>query len=307
VKVSWHTINTNGQYRVALEAYQRNAWVSLVNASTALPLNGTEAVSIGVPQNFGPPTLRLTLKTSTGDVVEQRFITLAYVPSSGPAPSIASFETGVRSVDTNLLVQNNARLTVNWSVENRQPNTLIRIDQVLADGTIVSAEGPRRVLWLPSQGQTTLIPHSTGSRDDLHFRLSVVNVEDGTVYDQKEFSLPVTGQILIAAPQTTYQQASVPTTNTQSGIAAFNAQNADGSVTVNWDASGASSVQLLETVDQGGPKTLYIQLPESGSMTVPAPQDGAGATYELRAQNADGSTATGEVTVTNNGGGTGGG
>jgi hypothetical protein len=294
--VSWHTINANGQYRVALEAYHLNTWASLAGSGEALPLSGTKTVTLPVPENFGPPTLRLTLKTAAGATIEQRFVTIAYAASDAPAPSIVTFETGAKGIDTNLLVQSNARVSVSWQIENRQPDTLIRIDQVLADGTAVSAEGPRRALWLPSQGSARLIPRSTSSRDDLHFRLSLVNVQDGTVYDQKDITLPVTGQILIAVPQTGTQQqtASVPR---QSGISAFNAQSASGNVIVNWDASGADSVQLLQTVDQGGPVTLYIQLPPSGSMVVPAPGDASGVTYELRAQNADGSVATGEVSV----------
>ncbi len=301
VTVSWHTINTNGQYRIALEMYHRNTWASLTSATEALPLNGTKTVSMIVPENFGPPTLRLTLRTSTGDTIEQRFLTLTYSPSSAPAPSIASFETGTKSVDTNLLVQSNARVGVNWVIDNRQPDTLIRIDQVLADGSVVSAEGPRRALWLPSQGSSTLLPHNTSARTDLLFRLSLVNAQDGTVYDQKEIVLPVVGQILVAAPQTNTQQtASAARTG---GINTFNAQSNSGNVIVNWDASGADSVQLLETVDQGGPKTLYIQLPATGSMVVPVPEDASGATYELRAQNADGSVTTGEVSVTTSGNG----
>ena len=290
VTLSWHTINTNGQYRIALEAYYRNNWVSLVGANLALPLNGSQKVNVPLPENFGPPTFRLTLKTSAGELIEQRFVTLAYEPTEATAPSITSFTSAAPSVDTNLLVQNNARLRVNWVVENRQPDTLIRLDQVLPDGSLVSAEGPRRALWLPSLGQSILIPRSTSARDDLRFRLSLVNAHDGTVYDEAELTLPVVGLILIAAPQP------VTTAANTGAINLFAAQPTNGGdVIVQWDASGAENVQLFQSGGEG-PTALYIELPPAGSMVVP--QEASGATFELRAQTADGSVATGEVSVT---------
>lgn len=295
VTLSWQTINTNGQYRIALEAYYRSGWISLAAANQTLPLNGSRTVSVPLPENYGPPTFRLTLKTSAGEVVEQRFLTLSYTVDDTLTPSIASFTSLTKTVDTNLLVQGTARVNVQWIVANRRPDTLIRLDQVLADDSVVAAEGPRRALWLPAQGQGTLIPRSTSSRADLRFRLSLVSLNDGTVYDEAELTLPIVGQILVAVPQTGSQPV---TTAAQTGpINTFAAQpQSGGGVVVEWDASGAQDVQLLQTVGDDGPKTLYIELPPAGSMVVP--EEAAGATFELRAQSADGSVATGEVTVT---------
>ncbi len=293
VTFSWQTMNTNGQYRLALEAYQGNQWVSVTPENEALPLNGSRQVTVALPQNFGVPTYRLTLKTSQGEVIGQQFITLPYAPVVQALPSIVSFTTPSPSIDTNLLVQSNARLMVSWEVSGSSPNTLIRFEQVLPDGTTISAEPARSTLWLPPSGEGAIIPRSTASKADLHFRMSLINLSDGSVVDQAEFSIPVIGQVVIAPA--TIQQTSSGTIN------AFSAQPAPaqgGSVIVNWDAANAASVQLLQQVGDEGPTTLYIELPTTGSMTVPIPENSPGATFTLRAQNAEGEVSTGEVVVT---------
>nr|AUN37615.1 hypothetical protein [uncultured bacterium] len=298
VSLDWSTINTNGQYLVVLESYYQNTWVSLAGANEALPLNGARTITMTLPENFGLPSYRLTLKTSQGQIIEQRFITLAYTPPAQDAPSIASFTTMAKSIDTNLLVQSNARLVVSWAVANRTPDTLIRFEEVFADGSTVSVEPPRVVLWLPSKGSTALIPRATASKEPLVFRMSLVNINTGNVYTQAELTLPVVGNVVVAAQGNNTQSA-------QSAIANFSAESTTvapgGNVVLNWDASGANSVQLLENVSGGGPTTLYIQLPPSGTMTLPVPEGAPDVTYTLRAQDANGETSTGELSVTSAG------
>src|SRR4051794_24958029 len=72
VTLSWTTLNANGQYLVTLEAYYQNYWVSLARPNEALPLNGSRTVPVTLPQNFGSPTFRLSLKTSMGEVIGQQ-------------------------------------------------------------------------------------------------------------------------------------------------------------------------------------------------------------------------------------------
>lgn len=290
--LSWRTINTNGQYRLALDTYQQNRWVSLLGANEALPLNGERQITVTHPQNYGVPTYRLTLQTTRGDVIGQQFITIPYAPSAQAAPHIVSFSTQAPSIDTNLLVQNNARLNVNWQIADRSPNTLIRFEQVLPDGSTISVEPSRSVLWLPSEGQGGIVPRSTASKEDLHFRMSLINLDDNSVIDQAEFSLPVIGTV-IQAPQLV-QQPSNP-------ISVFNAEPGASSVTLNWDAGDAQRVEVLQQVANEGPTTLYIQLPPSGSITVPIPADAPETTFTLRAQTAEGEVSTGAVTVPSTG------
>lgn len=293
VTFSWTTINANGQYLITLEAYYQNYWVSLAKPNEALPLNGSRTVPVTLPQNFGSPTFRLSLKTSMGEVIGQQFVTLAYATPAQAAPGIVSFTTMAKSIDTNLLVQSNTRLVVSWEIANRTPDTLIRFEEVFPDGSTVSAEPPRHLLWLPSKGEGAVIPRTSPSKDDLVFRMSLINVKDGTVYDQSDLTIPVIGNVVQAASQAS---------GGGSQIASFAAESMTvppgGNVVLNWDASGAESVQLLEDAGDAAPTTLYIQLPPTGSLTLPVPEGSPDVTYTLRAQNAEGETTTGELSVT---------
>jgi hypothetical protein len=146
--------------------------------------------------------------------------------------------------------------------------------------------------------------------------MSLVNMTDNTIYDQADITIPVTGAVLVAAPAGGSAVATSTEGLTQSEeerlalmsgsqISNFSAESsAAGDVTITWDAGNAQRVELVETVNDGGPTTLYIQLPASGSMSVPVPQNTSGVTYTLRAQDASGALATGEVSV--GGGGAGG-
>jgi hypothetical protein len=318
ITLSWQTVNTNGQHRLALEAYQQNRWVSIIGANEVLQLTGAKQITVALPQNYGVPTYRLTLKTAQGQVIEQQFVTLPYDAAPQDSPSIDSFSTVAQSIDTNLLVQSNTRLVVSWSISNRPPGSHLRFDQVLPDGSTVNAELTRAVLWVPSHGEGAVVPRPTASKADLVFRLSLINLTDGLVYDTAEISLPVVGNVVQAPPQTTAQQTNTQqtvvqpqnqgqettasnATTTGEGITTFSAESATvapgGTVTLNWDAGDAASVELLQTVTEG-PTTLYIELPPSGSLTIPVPENAEGATYTLRAQAADGEVSTGEVNVT---------
>jgi len=311
VTLTWTTINTNGQYLITLEQYFQNYWVSLAKPNEALPLNGSRTAPVMLPENFGSPTFRLTLKTSMGGVIGQQFITLAYTTPAQDTPGIVSFTTTTKSIDTNILLQGNTRLGVSWEIKNRTPDTLIRFEEVFPDGSTISAEPPRSMLWLPSKGEGAVIPRPTASKDDLVFRMSLVNANDGTVYDQADLTLPVIGHVVQAVQPSKGGQQN--TQNPQAFIASpsdingnqitnFSAESQTvppgGNVTLNWDASGAESVQLLENVGDNGPTTLYIQLPPTGTMTLPVPPDAPDVTYTLRAQNADGTVSTGELSVT---------
>src|SRR5664279_5234497 len=198
VTLSWQTINTTDQTRIALEAHYQNYWVSVLDASETMTANGSKTVSVTLPQNFGVPTFRLTLASSSNQVIDQQFITIPYAPAAQAeaAPKIVAFTTPAQGVDTNLLLQGNSHIVVHWQIENRQPDTLIRFDQIFADGSTASAELPRRVLWVASSGNGIVVPNSTSSKDDLHFRLSLVSLHDGTVYEQADILVPVIGKVV---------------------------------------------------------------------------------------------------------------
>lgn len=297
VTLSWHIVNTDDRYRVNLDTYHQNFWASLLAEGETLPFVGSKQIPVALPENFGVPTYRLTLRNPSGEVVEQQFVTIPYTAAAEAAPSIANFSTQVQGVDTNLLVQSNARLAVSWQIQNRQPNTVILFEQVLPDGTTVRADLPRRVLWVPSSGQGAVAPRSTSLKENLVFRLSLINPIDGTVYDSAELSVPVIGNVVIAPQQV----------NSGGGSGTFFAASTQtitpgGEVVLNWDAGDAESVVVRQS-SETGPTTLYIELPPAGSITVPVGESGEGVTFTMRAYSAEGAVTTGEVTVAPEGGG----
>jgi hypothetical protein len=164
-------------------------------------------------------------------------------------------------------------------------------EQVLPDGSTVPADLPRRVLWVPSSGQGAVVPRPTASKDDLIFRLSLVSPRDGSVLDSAELSIPVIGNVVIA-PQQVSAGGNPPTMLS----AASETVAPGGEVVLNWDAGDADSVVLRQTTEDG-PTTLYIELPPSGSMTVPLPETSADVTFTMRAYNAEGEVTTEQVSI----------
>lgn len=315
VTLTWRTLNTNGQYRLALDTLYQNYWVSLLDDSEVLPLSGSRTITVALPHSFGVPTYRLTLKTSRGEFIDQQFITLPYDAMPNALPTIVKFSTQATTIDTNLLVQGNVRLVVSYEVSERMPDTLIRFEQVLPGGQAVDAEGPRGTLWLPAKGEIGLMPRASSSKDDLTFRMTLIGAHDAVLYDQAEFSIPVGGHVVLApsapapsasannsaAPQTLSAESDTPPLAIQAaGPLDFSAESQvltpGGDVTLNWNAGDAARVQLLEQ-RESGPTTLYIELPPAGTLTVPAPQGDTSVTYTLRAQTAEGEVTTGEVTI----------
>lgn len=284
ITLYWRTINTDERYRLSLERYYQNDWVPALPPDEVLPTNGSKQLVVTTPGTYGNPTYRLTLRNPSGGVVEQQFVVLNYMyVEEGSPPQIVSFTTEAESVDTNLLIQNNVRLVVHWQIENRRQDTLLRFDQVLADGSTISAELPRGILWVPSSGTGAVVPRPTTSKADLVFRLSLVTAYTGEVVAYRDLIVPVTGNVVVAIPAGVQsQQASA----SQNG----------GSVVLNWDESDASRVELLQRSDSG-PTTLYIELPPAGSMTVQVPPDSGDVTYTLRAYSASGEVTPGEVSV----------
>lgn len=285
IALSWQTINADDGYRLELESLYQNGWVSALGAGEVLPMTGTRQTSVTLTGTFANPTFRLTLLNPSGRVVEQQYVTLGYIPTAQAAgPHIVSFTTEAESVDTNLLIQNNVRLVVYWQIENRTPDTLLRFEQVLADGSTLTAELPRGVLWIPSRGTGAVVPRPSTSKADLIFRLSLLNATTGDVYDAMDLSVPVTGNVVVAIP------AGVQSQSASRSVAP------GGSVVLNWNESNADRVEVLQRAESG-PTTLYIELPPQGSMTVEVPPDSGDVTYTLRAYSASGEVVPGELSV----------
>ncbi len=314
VTLTWHTVYGNAQYRINIDTYRQNQWVSVLDPQEALPLDGSKLITVAPPDDYGAPTFRLTLKTSRGLIVGRQYLTIPYASAeAADAPSIVSFTTPVQGMDTHLLVFSNAKIIVAWEIANRRPDTEIIFEQLYdpnQDGYQIDITGYGS--WLPSTGEGAIIPRSTLSKDDLHYRLNLVSATDGTRYDWADITIPVIGQLLIVSrpvlqgPGTAEPLSVAPATdaapdktNPESGGVSFNAdtQSAEpGNIVLNWQAGDATDVQLLANVEDG-PKTLFTQLPASGSLSIPLPPDAPSVSYTLRAQTADGIVSTEQLNV----------
>ena len=323
VTLTWHTVYGNAQYRIDIDTYRQNQWVSVLDPQEALPLDGSKLITVALPGDYGAPTFRLTLKTSRGVIVGRQYLTIPYAADEGAdAPSIVSFTTPVQGVDTHLLVFSNAKIIVAWEIANRRPDTEIIFEQLYdpnQDGYQIDITGYGS--WLPSTGEGAIIPHSTLSKDDLHYRLNLVSATDGTRYDWADITIPVIGKLLIVArpvlqgpgtaeplsveplsvaPATEIapDQPSAPASSESGGVS-FNAdtQSAEpGNIVLNWQTGDATDVQLLANVEDG-PKTLFTQLPANGSLSIPLPSDAPSVSYTLRSQTADGTVSTEQLNV----------
>src|SRR5690606_24040477 len=163
----------------------------------------------------------------------------------------------------------------------------------------------------------------------IRLRLSVVNVLDGTIYDSEELVIPVSGNLnlptltptpLVAptftpggavptprstAPEATEEAVDEGPTFVEGGpqITIFTASPAviepGGSVDLTWSVTDATTVQISEVLSGDQPGLTYVQLPLSGSVSVPLPEGATDTvTYVLTARNAEGLEATSQAVVT---------
>ncbi|MBC7814262.1 MAG: hypothetical protein H7175_24115 [Burkholderiales bacterium] len=191
--LAWNTVGVTENYRILLEAYQLDGWVSLLNAGDAeLPGVGTRVINVQHPLNFGPPTYRLLIVDEGSSVLEQRILTIPYADTDTPA-TIEAFTSPDQSIDPEALTSGDARLAVAWEVSNRPATASITFEQVLADGTAVVVELPRQNLWIPSTGQGSVAPVEPGTGRVVRLRLRVVDLVSGAVYAEEQLAVPFTG------------------------------------------------------------------------------------------------------------------
>ncbi len=314
VTLTWRTLNGNAQYRIDIDTYHQNRWISVLDSHEALQMNGTKLIDVVAPNDYGAPTFRMTLKTSRGQIVGRQYLTIPYASDeSAGDPSIVSFTTPVEGVDTHLLVFSNAKINISWEIANRHPDTQLIFEQLFdpnQDGFRIDVTGYGS--WLPSTGDGAIIPHSTLSKAALHYRLNLVSATDGTRYDWADITIPVIGELLIVsrpvlqgpgtveplsvAPAAEVVPAQASSEATGMGFSADTQSAEPGNIVLNWQAEDAANVQLLANVEDG-PKTLFTQLPSTGSLSIPLPPDAPSISYTLRAQTADGTVTTEQLNV----------
>jgi hypothetical protein len=336
VTVSWYIVNVGQGQSLALDYWRQNGWISVLNEGESLPPIGEREVTLQDPLSFAEPTFRLTL-LSGRTILDQQYLIIPYeeVDADTVEPTIAEFSTTSTGVAATDLTRRNARIEVTWEVENRLPDTTLIFEQVLTEDQVVNVELPRPTLYVPSEGVGAVSPVTPLTEAAVRLRLSVVSVLDGTIYASEELVVPVTGDLnlptlaptQVIAPTFTPGGAVAPeatdetgaeeeataeaagnagtTTSVEGGpqITTFNVSPSNvavgANVTLTWSVSEATTVQISEVLTGNQPGLTYVQLPLSGSVSVPLPEGAIDTvTYVLTARNAEGLEATSQAVVT---------
>lgn len=308
--LAWHIINIANQ-RITLESYSLNGWQSLLAEGETLPPVGTREVAVAHPITFGTPTFRLAVvDDDEGQVVSEQYLTIPYTQTS-ETPTIEQFTTDTTELDSAELIQRSARALVRWSVTGRTPTSNLLFEQVLSPEDVISVELPREFLWVPSQGQGEVAPDVPLSLESgVLLRLTVIDVITGTIYDQAEITVPVTGaELSLPTSEATAVPTQAPPVEPTPPLPAESAPrivvfttdvrvaSAGQDVIVSWNVENAVSVQIQEQYPDGSAGLLYLELPPSGALRLTMEEGFSGITYILRARSADGQEATQEVLV----------
>lgn len=314
--LAWHIINIANQ-RITLESYSLNGWESmLVEGETLAPV-GTREITVRHPLTFGTPTYRLAVvDDDEGRVVSEQYLTIPYTESAEP-PTIEQFTTDTTALNSAELIQRSARAVVRWSVAGRIPTSNLIFEQVISPEDVISVELPREFLWVPSQGQGEVAPDvPLAIENGVLLRLTVIDVVTGTVYDQAEITVPVTGAE-IALPTAEFTETPTPTESAVTTLVApatpvlpaegaprivvfttdVRVASAGQDVIVSWNVENASAVQIQEQYPDGSAGLLYLELPPSGALRLTMEEGFSGITYILRARSADGQEVSQEVLV----------
>ncbi len=205
--LSWQTVNMTEDMRIQLYAYEIGTWVLLNDDPEAdpLPPNGEYELTIQHPLNFNTPTYRLAIMDDARTVeYSQAVVTLAWERDSNLLqPAISRFDVSPLQVRADDVVYGGEGITVSWDVSNRAPNSNLRFEQVLGDGSVVSVERPRQALWISSQGSGTVAPRLAPGDNVIALRLRLVDMTNGDVLDEAGEQIQVTGSISTATPRPT--------------------------------------------------------------------------------------------------------
>lgn len=185
----WYVANMSGEYSLTLEWYRFDEWVSVIDPGQEVLASGFRNVTVMHPLNFGAPTYRLRVLDGDDDIVDERTLVIRYAEEPDVTPTVGAFESDVVSVGRDELADRSARVPVSWEILNRQPLSHLRFEQVFPDGSTRSVELPRDNMWVASTGSGMVAPRP--AEGSVQLRLSVVNIIDGEVYDQRDIDLPI--------------------------------------------------------------------------------------------------------------------
>lgn len=205
--LTWQTVGMSANYSLLLHYFQIDDWIPVVEES--LPESGAARLYLQAPLDFGPVTYRLAVFDSLGRIVSQQIATIPY-EEAGLIPSIAEFTTTSTAVDPVALSRGVATIPVAWRVENRLSVSNLVFEQIMPDGTVRSAELPRRGRWVGSAGEGVVSPIAPGGdAATVVIRLRVQDMRDGEVFQEATIELPIQGLITPSPGPTATQSTPV--------------------------------------------------------------------------------------------------
>lgn len=327
IMLMWRIEDFDEVLRIGLDQLVRAEWVSILEEGEILAPVGTRATPAVHPGDFAPLTYRMTVSSSSGELLTQQIVTIPYATEDA-LPFIDTFESDTPGLDTAALLQRNALATVRWSVRDRRPGSHLRFEQVLSEDDVILVELPREDLWLPSAGEIQVAPDVPLTEEIVRLRMSVFDLLTGEVYHLAELTLPLTGVPLpipgltpaptatdpaaedqpaaeaqpAAEDQSTAEPtASADTTTSAPTIVNFSAQPTSArpgeSIIVSWNVENAANISIQEQAADGADGLLYIELPPIGALSLRMPENAPGMIYMLRARSADGTEIASQVVV----------
>lgn len=214
VTLSWRLANTESMpWWVTVEFYCTDGWMVLYEG------NDEEfGTVLEHPGNFAPPTFRLSLHACYGcpgggngrAVIDEWILTIPYRESGDTqTPEIETFTASTKSWCVACNPESPDLISLSWKILHRIPTSNLAFD-ILSPDT-VDATSPYGFWnpWIPSEGQGSFETavwweHHRGE-SVIRFRLHLIDVISGEIYDEAELTIP------IVAGSTSAPDAPVPT------------------------------------------------------------------------------------------------
>jgi ribosomal protein S8E len=202
------------------------------------------------PVSPGGGATSITLRVSLFDLINGRVYDLREIilpvlaagatptVTSAPAPDIRTFTLDAANLNANELANGTSRVVVHWAVVNRPANSNLVFEQILSNGTVVNVELPRSNPIVASEGAGLIAPRAPGGNaTSARFILTLIGLNNGTVYDRVEVTLPiVTPPTLTPTPTGTAQGYNLTLTSPISSIGRQEIA-AGGRIEVSWSVS----------------------------------------------------------------------
>ena len=134
-----------------------------------------------------------------------------YVPNEAIYQPRLTFSTISPTISRSYIQSSNPLFYVAWTVSDRPPNSNLRFDQIMPNGTIVNVELPRNDIFVASEGNGYVRLRNPGNVNQIVLIMSLYNTVNGVTLRYREMIVP----ILDAPP--TWTPTPIPPTPTPIG------------------------------------------------------------------------------------------